>query len=87
MKKLMLVAALTFMAGCSDKPRPATQVVVDQAKPHMSESLRVTCPAVDLDPGENMGTLYKAYSDLLGMYGDCATRDKNKADWVASQGM
>lgn len=87
MKKLMLVAALTILSGCSGNSHPATQVVVDQAKPQMRESLRVTCPPVELDPGDTMGTLYKAYSDLLGLYGECATRDKNKADWVASQGM
>ncbi|WOL24242.1 hypothetical protein fHeYen801_032 [Yersinia phage fHe-Yen8-01] len=85
MIKYLAIITIFIIVGCGNTPRP--QVTVDQAKPHVPESVRIVCDPVPEDPGTTMGSLYKAYSYLLGLYGECAVRDKSKADWIASQGM
>lgn len=86
MKKLMLVATL-MIAGCGTTPKAPTVIVAD-AKPKSSESVKQRCEPLpgDID-GDAMGDLYKGYTYLQGLYGECAKRDGAKADWIASQGM
>lgn len=85
MRKLMLVATL-MLFGCSGKPAPT--VIVADAKPKASESVKVTCDPVPEDIDDSsMGALLKGYTELQGQYGVCASRDQAKADWIASQGM
>lgn len=87
MKKLMLVAAL-MLAGCAEPPKPGPTVIVSDAKPKASESVKQRCDPLPADiDGDAMGDLYKGYTYLQGLYGVCAKRDGAKADWIASQGM
>ncbi len=86
MKKTMLVATLLMLAGCA--PRLAPTVIVADAKPKASELVKVKCDQLPPDiEDDTMGALYRGYTQLQGMYGECAKRDAAKAEWIASQGM
>lgn len=87
MKQIPLMLAVVLLSGCAPEvPKPT--VIVSEAKPRMPESIRHVCdPAPSDIDGDDMGALYRGYTYLQGLYGECARRDLDKAGWVASQGM
>ena len=92
MKKVILVLLFSLVAGCSTTPK--YNVTVDAAKTQAPEAVKVRCDPIDKKmvkrAGEKdsvpMGDLLKAKDYLVGLYGECATRDAAKADWMESQG-
>lgn len=78
---LALLAIAIALAGCS-----AIEVKPDAipVNPMISE----LCDLVPDPPprGAAMGDLYTFSHEMIGLYGECALRDKAKADWIKSQG-
>lgn len=91
MKILMTVALVALLSGCGGT---TFKYSVDAATQTMPESVREKCPTIDkkLVKKEGqadsvpMGDLMKSNDYLIGLYGECATRDAAKADWIKSQG-
>ncbi len=83
MKTLTLWCAL-LLAGCGTTYHAQ---VVQPSNP-MPESVRAKCDLipVELAHQAHAGNALDAYDSLVGLYGECALRDKAKADWISSQG-
>lgn len=83
MKPFVFLLA-TLLVGCGT----TYKCEVTQPKNRMPESTRILCDPIpeSLKHGANAGNVVNAYDELIGLYGECALRDKAKADWVGSQG-
>lgn len=92
MKNAIIAMLVTLVAGCSSGPK--YNVTVDAATTKAPEAVKVRCDPIDKKmvkrAGEKdsvpMGDLLKSNDYLVGLYGECATRDAAKADWIDSQG-
>lgn len=84
MRLLTACALAVLLAGCA----PKYQFSVDAATLKMPAAVKERCDPLPkpLKRGASMGDLTKAYDQVNGLYGECATRDAAKADWIESQG-
>lgn len=91
MKHVTIIMLAVLLAGCGTTYKYS----VDEAKTKAPESVKVKCDTIDKTLVKKdgqadsvpMGDLLKANDYLIGLYGECATRDAAKADWIASQGL
>lgn len=92
MKSVIIAMLVMLVAGCSSGPK--YNVTVDAATTKAPGSVKVRCDPIDKKmvkrAGEKnsvpMGDLLKSNDYLVGLYGECSTRDAAKADWIDSQG-
>lgn len=77
------LAAILLLTGCT-----TYEVRVDADVAKLDPAVAQKCDPVPAPPprGANMGQLYTYTGDLIGLYGECATRDAGKYDWIKSQG-
>jgi hypothetical protein len=83
--KLTMLAAVLCLGGCA-----TTQYLPAKPEEKVKAQANVvkTCDPVPAAParGANFGNVYGAYDDLVGLYGECALRDRAKLDFIRSQG-
>ena len=83
MRYLALAIAL-MLGGCGTTYE--VRVDADQAK--ADRALTETCDIVPDPPsrGSSFGTVYEFGNKMVGLYGECAVRDRAKYDYIKSQG-
>ncbi len=83
MKLIAIVAAL-LLSGCGT----TYQVRVDADVAPLDPSVAEKCDPVPGTPprGTDVGKLYTFADNMIALYGDCATRDAGKYNWIKSQG-
>lgn len=85
MRKVLIIAMGLLLAGCGTTYKPS--VAADVAK--LDPAAAVVCDLVPAAPkrGEaDMGQLYTFADEMVGLYGECAIRDRGKYRWIKSQG-
>ncbi len=82
-RAIMIVLCLVTLSGCGT----LYQAMVAQPTNLMPESIRQKCEPipVELAHKAHAGNLMDAYDSLVGLYGECALRDRAKANWVGAQ--
>lgn len=86
--RAILLAASLLLTGCGT----TYQVRVDADQAPLDPAVAERCDPVLQAPVPNakgeipMGDLYQFANDMVGLYGECATRDAGKYDWIKSQG-
>lgn len=83
MIRLIALALLVLLTGCGTKPEaPALPPLY----PEMTANVRTSCPAlpkpVARAGGSTMGDLYSFNDEIVGLYVECAVRDRAKLDWI-----
>lgn len=83
MKYLALAIAL-MLGGCGT----TYEVSVNEDKAKLDPSVAVPCDPVPATPprGSSMGALYEFGNKMVGLYGECAIRDRGKYNWIKDQG-
>lgn len=82
---LLMILAVA-LAGCATKT-----TFVPDGPPLVTKApadVMVTCDPVPDPPahGANMGALLEFSDSMIGLYGECAAHDADKAGWIKSQG-
>lgn len=80
----MLLAIALMLGGCGT----TYQVRVDADHAQVDPAVSEVCDLVPAPPPRNssFGTVYEFSSKMVGLYGECAVRDRAKYDWIKSQG-
>lgn len=78
-----MVLALS-LAGCGTTYR----FNVNQDTAPLTPENAQPCDLVPTAPGKgaSFGQVYEFSNKMVGLYGECAVRDRGKYDWIKSQG-
>lgn len=84
MRIVLLIALALSLAGCGTTYR----FNVNQDAAQLDPANAQPCdPVPDPPPkGSSFGQVYEFSNKMVGLYGECAVRDRGKYDWIKSQG-
>ena len=83
--RIPALAIALMLGGCTTT---TYKVDVTADKVPFDKTVAQQCDPVPATPprGSSFGTVYEFGNKMVGLYGECALRDKAKADWIKSQG-
>jgi hypothetical protein len=84
MKRILIIAAV-LLAGCQNTPQAKPDDNVLPLDPTVAQKCAIVPAAPPRDTAD-MGQLLEFGDLMVGLYGECATRDAGKYDWIKSQG-
>lgn len=84
MRAIIALCAALALSGCGT----TYTYRLDQEKVPADPLVSEVCPIVPDPParGADFGEVYTFGQTMVGLYGECALRDRAKAKWIKSQG-